>query len=336
MNRANFMKKFFKFCAVTALFLVLVGLGFAAAGGALTNTEQIREVVDRVTGGRIHLDLTEQGREWQNEAAAGKLQNSLGNVLDRIDGDVHYDIEDATMFDEKHPIVKDDFEGTYPAEAIRNLEVELGGCSFTVEESGDDDYHVAASGFNKLQCYVEEGTLYVRATVKTVVDTKESGNIVLYVPVDAALLDFDMEVGAGIMNLGRVKAQSVELEVGAGQILAESVTAGELDISVGMGAAHLYGMRVAELNADVGMGNLYAKGAVTGSGDLECSMGNITLELSGAAADYDYSIKCGAGNVEIGQESYSGLLQEKEINNGTGHPMEVECAMGKITISFED
>ena len=309
-----------KFCAVAALLLVLVGLGLAAVGGALTNAEEIRDVVARVTGGRLQLNLT-----------------GIGNydVLDKIGGEVHYDIEDATMFDEKHPIVKDVFEETYAAETIRNLEVKLGGCSFSVEESADADYHVIASGFNKIQCYVAEGTLCVRATVKIVVDTEESGNMVLYVPTDATLLDWDMEIGAGTMDLGHVKAQSVEPEVGAGQILAESVQAGELDISVGMGDARLYGIQAAELNADVGMGNLYANGAVN-SGDLECSMGNITLELSGDSADYDYSIKCGAGNVVIGQESYSGLLQEKEINNGTGHPMEVECAMGKITISFKD
>ena len=52
------MKKFMKVCAVLALILILGGLALAAAGGTISNAGQIRDVVDRVTGGRINLDLT--------------------------------------------------------------------------------------------------------------------------------------------------------------------------------------------------------------------------------------------------------------------------------------
>ena len=324
-----------KICAVTALLLVLVGLGLAAAGGALSNAVQIRDVVDKVTGGRIQLNLTGLGDGYGMDST-GKSQSGRKEIFDQLGGEAYYDMDDASMFDKEHTIVNGDVQETFAAGNVRSLDVEVGGCSFTLEESPDENFHVDTVGTNKVQCYVEKDTLYVKATVKTLVGTNEASSVVLYVPADAVVEGLDLEVGAGIMNLGHVKAGHVDLEVGAGQILVESILANELDISVGMGAAHLYGMDVTELNAGVGMGNLYATGSVNGNSELECSMGNITLELSGAAEAFDYDIECGMGKVSIGEESYSGLINEKILYNGAGRHMDVECGAGNVEILFAE
>lgn len=315
------MKKFMKICAVTALILILGGLALAAAGGTLSNAEQIRDVVDRVTGGRIQLNLTGIGQY---------------DVLGHMEGDVHYDIEDASIFDKEHAIINGDVQETFTAENIRSLEIEVGGCAFSLEESADGDFHVNVSGTNKVQCYVEENMLHVKAIVKTMVDNDPAASMVIQIPAGSSFEELDMEIGAGTMKLGNVTAREAELEVGAGQIIADSVQADRLKVKVSAGDAQVNSIVVKELDAEVGMGNLYANGNVTGHGELECGMGNITLELSGAATAFDYNIKCGLGKVMIGEETYTGLTKKKAVRHGAGRTMDVECAMGNVEILFAE
>lgn len=315
------MKKFMKICAVTALLLILGGLALAAAGGTLSNAEQIRDVVDRVTGGRVQMDLTGIGHH---------------DVLDHIGGDVHYDLDDASMFDKHHAVVSGDVQETFAAGNIHSLEAEVGGCAFSLEESADGDFHVNASGTNKVQCYVEENTLRVKAIVKTMVDNDPAASVVIQIPAGSSFEELDMEIGAGTMKLGNVTAREAELEVGAGQIIADGVQADSLKVKVSAGDAQVYNMAVKELDAEVGMGNLYAKGNVSGHGELECGMGNITLELSGAVTAFDYNVKCGLGKVLIGEETYTGLTKKKAVHHGAGRTMDVECAMGNVEILFAE
>lgn len=313
------MKKFMKICAVLALILILGGLALAAAGGTLSNAEPIRDVVDRVTGGRISLDLTGIERY---------------DVLDDIEVEGLYDIDEASIFDKEHATVSGDIEEPFAAGNINSLEVEVGGCAFSLEESADADFHVSASGTSKVQCYVEENTLHLKAIVKTIVDNDPTASIVVQVPAGISLDELDMEIGAGTMKLGSVTAREVGLEVGAGQIIADNVQADSLNVNVAAGDARVNSMQVKNLEAEVGMGNLYANGNISGQCELECGMGNMTLELSGVVTAFDYNIKCGLGKVKIGEETYSGLVKEKVLNHGAGRILEVECAMGNVEITF--
>ena len=315
------MKKFMKICAVTALILLLVGLALAAAGGTISNAGSIRDVVDRVTGGRVQMDLTGLGYH---------------NVLDHFGDHVHYDIDDASMFDKHHTIVSGDVQETFAVENIRSLDVEVGGCAFSLEESPDADFHVNAIGTNKVQCYVEENTLHVKTIAKAVVNSDQDASIVIQIPAGFGFGELDMEIGAGTMNLGSVTAREIDLEVGAGQIIADAVQADSLHVNVAAGDARVNSLQVKEFDAEVGMGNLYASGCVSGHGNLECDMGNITLELSGVSTAFDYNIECGLGKIKIGEETYSGLAKEKALHHGAGHKMDVECAMGNVEILFAE
>ena len=315
------MKKFMKICAVLALILILGGLALAAAGGTISNAGQLRDVVDRVTGGRISLDLTGIERY---------------DVLDDIEVEGLYDIDEASIFDKEHATVSGDMEETFAAGNIRGLEVEVGGCAFSLEESADADFHVSTSGTSKVQCYVEENTLHVKAVVKTIIDDNPTAVIVVRVPAGISFDDLDMEIGAGTMKLGSVAAREIDLEVGAGQIIADSVQADSLNVNVAAGDAQVKSFQVKNLEAEVGMGNLYAKGNVSDHGELDCGMGNITLELFGEVTAFDYNVKCGLGKVKIGEETYSGLINEKALNHGAGRTIEVECAMGNVEIIFAE
>ena len=59
------------------------------------------------------------------------------------------------------------------------------------------------------------------------------------------------------------------------------------------------------------------------------------MHSAGAAGDYDYELKCAVGELTIDGESYSGLVNKKEIDNGSGCRIKAECDMGNVNIDFE-
>ena len=41
------------------------------------------------------------------------------------------------------------------------------------------------------------------------------------------------------------------------------------------------------------------------------------------------------GELKVGDDSYNGLAQEKQINNNASKNMELECAMGSVVVEFK-
>ncbi|MFQ8980388.1 MAG: hypothetical protein ACLR6I_07435 [Waltera sp.] len=53
-------------------------------------------------------------------------------------------------------------------------------------------------------------------------------------------------------------------------------------------------------------------------------MGELKLTLAGTQTDFDYDLSCGMGELKVGDDSYNGLAQEKQINNNASKNMELE------------
>ena len=88
------------------------------------------------------------------------------------------------------------------------------------------------------------------------------------------------------------------------------------------------------MSIEVGAGNCKILNATVDSINASCAVGNLSIELTGKETDYDYNVQCVAGNIKIGKQSFAGLAKEAEINNVTNKLIDLECAMGNITVSF--
>ncbi|MDE7114318.1 MAG: DUF4097 domain-containing protein, partial [Acetatifactor sp.] len=131
--------------------------------------------------------------------------------------------------------------------------------------------------------------------------------------------------------------EDVELSLGAGQIDWQSTLgASEVEIELGAGDINLADLTVDKLTAEVGMGSLEVTGDIREKADVNCAMGNIDLTLAGAENSFNYEVEVAAGNVTIGGKTYSGLAKEKDIDNDALRDISVECAMGNISISFNE
>lgn len=316
-----------KVCAMAALIFILLGLLLGVTGSLGHGSQHFSfgEVLSAVTGGRVSGDSVDR---W-GENVAEQIQENTGNV--------HYDLDDNMDFDEDYPIQEGDVEkfdlGIADA-GITELELEAGGCSVEVKTSKDEHFYVEAAGMRRFQGYVEGNTLTVRGTAKYTT-ANWNGSITLYVPADYQWEQATLELGAGSLEAEKMFADSLEAHVGAGQMVFDELNANQSVFDCGMGQLIVEQLQSRIVDATVGMGSLQLKGDVTEQLTAECSMGELQCKLAGIQTDFNYDLRCGMGELTVGDDSYAGVVQEKQINNNATKSMDLECAMGSVSVQFE-
>ena len=147
-------------------------------------------------------------------------------------------------------------------------------------------------------------------------NTGDPGMLYISVPQEQYYSSFSADVGAGILEVEGVSAGDISLEVGAGQIVAEDFCA---DV----------------LQADCGAGQISLQGEVLHNADLNCDIGEVLFTLPGNMETYNYELSCTAGELVVGDETYSGIQNRTRIDNSSSCLLEAECEIGSIEILFE-
>lgn len=326
MKEVN-MKKFMKGCAITALILILVGLILGVTGtlGQGASHFSLGEMVDAVTGGRVSDETVDR---WSSDVTE-QIQEKTENV--------HYELDDTMEFDENYP-VQEGTIGGYDLgtkdSGITGLEMEAGGCSVTLKNSEDEHFYVEAEGMRKFQGYVDGNELVIRGTAKYSTNSW-NGSITLYLPSGYRFQEVDLELGAGKMIIEEMQADDFSAEVGAGQLVVRNLSAYQAELDCGMGQMQLSDMQAGNVSAAVGMGSIELDGSVSGDLEADCSLGELKLTLTGKQADFNYELTCGMGELKVGDDSYSGMAQEKQIDNHADKNMQLECAMGSVKVEFQ-
>lgn len=146
--------------------------------------------------------------------------------------------------------------------------------------------------------------------------TEDSGMLYINVPQGSRFREISAEVGAGLLEMEGIETEEMSLDVGAGQISAGSFYAEKLE-------------------ADCGAGQIVLDGETVSEAKLSCDLGEIRYTAAGQMETYDYEVSCSAGEIVIGSESYSGINNKIDIDNGSGSRIEADCKMGRIEISFQ-
>ncbi len=337
------MKKFTKGCLITGLVLFIFGCAFWGICGYMGGFRQLDDL--HLRHGNI-LGIGADRFRW----------GYLGDWFDIIsfwDEDWWLDESGTSNLLDKG----DKISTHYTASSVTEMDIELGGCNLVIKESEDDCIWLANdSRIKDVKYSLKNGVfkLYFTKSVRYYHDITDNGSIWLYLPKGMDLNAIDMEIGAGKMESMALSAKAIDLDAGAGNFVIEGLSGDDINILVGAGKAEIHSIQAEnvyaecgageikvddlisnELTLEAGMGNMVMKGDIYENADIKCNMGNIKLTLQGAKTDYDYDMECSMGNLNLGGEKYSGVAIGKDINNGNGRLIEIECAAGNITIDFE-
>lgn len=291
------MKKFLKFCFVTAVIFILLGLIIAVAATA-------------AGGGKQFVEMIQNGDLTINADDFIEIFNEGQDVLT---GDV--------------PLME------IPSENIKKLDINLGGGEFYIRNSSDEKFYIKAEHAEKLQIYAEDEELYLKALRSRI--SKDETKVYLYIP-QADYDKADVSLGAGMLIFeDTFSTDDFVAEVDAGQMIIENITCRNLDVNVGAGEFVTESVSVSdETQLKVGAGHIEMNGTAGVSLDIKCSMGGVELNLDNSETDFNYEIECIAGSVEIGAKEFAALSKEKRIDNQASKEMDIECSMGAVILDF--
>lgn len=262
---------------------------------------------------------------------------ALGADIDTVTGEVmQEDLEDHPFFKalRRHGILvmTDDKEAEkesdakqeslpsdqeVSADAIRNLKLDLKADELILRSWEKDTIQIQYEGKDS-----GKGTLSVEGDTLTFTGTRKRHNreVVLWYPEKKQFDKVSIEVDAGETELeSELHASRLEVSIGAGELSSKGkVYADTAQLTVGAGA-----ISMDYLSAQSLKGN--------------CGMGSLELTAAGKETDYSYSLKCGLGEIMVGDRSYASFGGKDEItNSGADYRMELECGMGEIGILFSD
>ena len=338
------MKKFTKWCLVTALMMFVLGCAFFGIFGTLGGFMQVNNLDSRFV--RVY-NWGWNGLRWGLRWGDNGLRFGFFDDEDWQDDD--YGLPNIASIS--------DMEQTgYTASDIADIDIDLGAVYLVIEESEDDHIWIKNDSSVKTIKYgVENGVFRLYGGKKGLIgDNSYKGNVYLRLPkgmnldsieieIDAGRLDnisleadtIDLSSGAGEFNMDGLTAIAVFISVGAGDMDIDSIVADTVGIAVGAGNVDAKNVEVEHIDLEVGMGSIDIQGKITGDMNADCAMGNISLKLQGKETDHNYDLECAMGNVKIGKNEYSGIAAERSIDNGSSSDFDIDCAAGNITIEFE-
>ncbi|MEY8427837.1 DUF4097 family beta strand repeat-containing protein [Lachnospiraceae bacterium 46-15] len=192
----------------------------------------------------------------------------------------------------------DDFEFSQDFDGIKKLELEIDVTEMTITESGDESFHVYGSHLGEsFECRQDGKTLKLKSERKLFLPGGREETITIEVPKGTIFQEVEMRVGVGSLEAERLDCKELKLECGVGSVSVN--------------------------------------GQIREDGEIDCGVGEVILALDNKEEDFDYKVSCGIGSVLVGENSYSGIPGEKEIDNGAKHKMEIECGIGSVAVTFD-
>ncbi|MBQ8189073.1 MAG: DUF4097 family beta strand repeat protein [Lachnospiraceae bacterium] len=216
---------------------------------------------------------------------------------------------------------------------IHSVNITVDGGAVNIENGAEDVIVFSSKGEFNTMYTVEDGVLVVKEEIDAF---SNGGEITIYLPAQMTFEEIRVNVGGGELQAELLNAKEVSVNVGAGEANIDNIIAEQLDANVGAGEIVIENSEIAQdVRVNVGVGEMEFVGMMNGNADLRCGMGELEVQVKGyAMEDYDYNVSCAAGNVDLGDMSYSGAGINKHIDNGSDKKLDIDCGMGNVCIEF--
>lgn len=293
------MKKVIKWSVIFGIVFSLLGIGVMTAGAMMGGADNLEGYLREYSGfGRHSYVSTERAIVIdENGNSADAFMKSTGDNTANHTGEERK-------------------QASY--NNIRELEIEAGpGEVSIVTENRDDpqdtsirierNYEAGVLNYEYIvrqdheelkieRAYEFQNIVSHQRSADDMYDDKRMETLTIFVPKDYQFHEVDVEAAAAFVSIEEIHADKLNLELMAGELT-------------------MAGGRVGKL-------------------DAECLAGDMSIALEGYKEQYDYELSCKAGEIDLGDESYTALWNEKTINYGAGREMDLDCSSGRITVEF--
>lgn len=305
---AQSMRKFYKGSLIAAACLIGSGIVLTAIGG----TAGIHKAYGIV---RNEAGDWQTSEYWNVTNNMGESENTAG---------------DESILNNTEVFV---------AENVDRLTIAVGACRLVLQEEkmDEDQIRVSCSGSERIKCNLDGDELSVKGYKRdlwSMIGNSSAPEIRITVPEERKFAGVELKTGAGQAEITGIRADEISVKAGAGEVIMNQVTADTMSMEAGAGSLQAEKMDVENIEFSVGAGSFNYEGKAPEELDADCAMGELVMDLSGKESDHNYSVRCAAGEVEIGNQSGSMLAIERYIDNGADSEYSVDCSMGTISITF--
>ncbi len=157
-------------------------------------------------------------------------------------------------------------------------------------------------------------------------------DVTVYLPKDFVAEKFEVDAGAGNVNIERLQTKKLVINGGAGDIKGNNILAHSVRIDGGVGNIDLEQAELNDTTIDSGVGNIDIEGLLLGKTDIDCGVGNVDLKLKGTTDEYNIKVEKGLGNIRINGEKYSDIRWN---NLNAENSIDIDGGVGDISIDFE-
>lgn len=225
-------------------------------------------------------------------------------------------------------------ENLFSKEEVNSISIDGKYGEYEINAWDKDEYSVQGiKGTDKVKYSIDNGNLKISVEGKYVI-TGNDVEVEIYIPDDIVLDSMELNMGAGTMECNDIRIQHLDVNIGAGEGIFNNVEATSTKFKVGAGEGETRNAKFTDCDLKVGMGNIDIEGSVAGNLNVDCGLGNTELELANSYSDFNYTVKVGAGNVEIGKEQYSGMGNNINLDNDADSMMNIKCGMGNVSVDF--
>ena len=232
---------------------------------------------------------------------------------------------------------------------VKSIDLQVSYGQVIIQEGDTFSIDAAHIEENSLESYVTDGTWYIKE------DPYTNGNvfginisfgnigrwnrqynpkIVVTVPEGFQAETYNIDVGAGDVQIDSINAKEGDISVDAGKLTVDHVKIdNESKYSVGAGKMELGDVELKNVSLDCGVGEITVSGVMLGDNDISCDVGHIELSLKGDSKDYSYDVSSDIGDVSIDGKRYHNEIQT--VDNETGNSLNLDCGIGKITVDFQ-
>ncbi len=218
---------------------------------------------------------------------------------------------------------------------MQNLDVEISAADFKITEG--DNFSVK-SNLKDLHVDLSGGTLKIEDKSRGVfgifgIKNYNGALLEITLPKGFTFMSIELETGAGVVEIDRLRALETELQLGAGKVNIKHFTAlKSASVEGGTGEFNILDGEIADLDFDMGIGECNIRSRLTGNADIDLGVGETNLTLIGSESDYEIRFSKGLGSI-----SYNGKdVEDNQIIGGGAARIDISGGIGALKVEIEN
>lgn len=135
-----------------------------------------------------------------------------------------------------------------------------------------------------------------------------------------------------------IQWNKIDLSLGAGKLESTVALAADLTaLEVGGGTVSIPSIKTKYLEAEIGAGQLNMDFVDADETKIEVGAGAVRAGMAGSKDQYQSAIEVAAGQVNFGDETYSGLANShKNSSKDAIRKIQIDVAAGEVTVTFQE